>query len=588
MLRSVRYGAGVLAVVLLMFLPLLGIPSDDLDPSTETSRITSYDAKFVVDDQGTLHATETLTVEFPIERHGIYRFFDLADPVDDHVLFIPHDISVTRDGKADQLSLSHRDRGRYVVARIGDPDRTVGGRHTYRIRYTIAGTLSDPATSGRYRTGSRFYWNLVPGGWQMPIAKSTLSATLPAAPGPVRCAIGRATDTGCTASVTGKTLRVSTGRLAPNTPVTVQTPISLAQPGQTRLPWGLSLDPVFGHSLVVAVLFVLLALAALVGGYLLARSVREEDPAYPLMYAPPDGIGPAQGAYLMTERVDDDAYAATMLELGEKGVATIEHTGEARDGSWRITGQSGDWDTLDAVTRRTAKDLGVSEGHTFTTKPAEVADGQDMQRARNRFETEVKTWASEAGLIELKKLPVVGRLAVRASGGIALFLFVLNIFHFTLSGLPFGLFAVMALPLLDKRSATMRTATGREAWSRIGGFRRVLGTASSEARFDFAGRQELYLQYVPWAVAFGVGDVWAQKYRVEMQAEPPLPTYLAGGWVPVGGSLGGSLGGFSDSFNTSVGSAISAYEATQSSSSGGGGGGFSGGGGGGGGGGGSW
>ena len=398
----------------------------------------------------------------------------------------------------------------------------------------------------------------------------------------MKCAVGAGSDSGCTADVSGKTLRVSTGALPPNTPVTVQAPIALDQPGQTRLPWGLSLDPVFGHSVPVAVLFVLLALAAMVGGGLLARSVREPDPAYPLMYAPPEGMGPAQGAYLLTERVNDDAYAATMLQLGEKGVATIEHEGEA----WTITGRSGDWDALDAVTRSTAEGLGVVEGRSFTTKPDDVAEGQEMQRARSRFDSEVKEWAGTAGLVEFKLLPRLGRLAVIGSAIIAAYLFFANFFDFSLAGLPFGLFAVMAVPLIDPRSASFRTRAGREAWSRIGGFRRVLGTTSSEARFDFSGRQELYLQYVPWAVAFGVADVWAQKYRVEVQQEPPVPAYFAAGYL--GGSVGGAMGGFSDSFNTSVGSAISAYQATQSSSSGGGGGGFSGGGGGGGGGGGSW
>ena len=47
----------------------------------------------------------------------------------------------------------------------------------------------------------------------------------------------------------------------------------------------------------------MLALLAAIAGFLLGRSVQEPNPPFPLMYAPPDGIGPAQGAYLLTERV---------------------------------------------------------------------------------------------------------------------------------------------------------------------------------------------------------------------------------------------------------------------------------------------
>ena len=114
----------------------------------------------------------------------------------------------------------------------------------------------------------------------------------------------------------------------------------------------------------------------------------------------------------------------------------------------------------------------------------------------------------------------------------------------------------------------------------------MLSTPSSEQRFDFAARKDLFISYLPFAVAFGCADAWAEKYRTEMREEPPVPL-----WYPVGmyhGSLFGSGSGF-DSFEQSLNSTIGAYESSQRSSSSGGGG-FSGGfgGGGGGGGGGSW
>ena len=148
-----------------------------------------------------------------------------------------------------------------------------------------------------------------------------------------------------------------------------------------------------------------------------------------------------------------------------------------------------------------------------------------------------------------------------------------------------GAFAVCGSSLLAPGSGTRRTRAGRDLWSRVGGFHRVLSTPSSQERFEFSGRQELYTAYIPWAVALGCADEWAAKYRTEMGAEPPVPAYFAGAYA---GSIGG---GFADSmvndFSSTVDGAISSYQATQSSSSSGGGG-FSGGGGGGGGGGGSW
>ncbi|HEY4419117.1 MAG TPA: hypothetical protein VGN22_06360, partial [Pseudonocardia sp.] len=157
-------------------------------------------------------------------------------------------------------------------------------------------------------------------------------------------------------------------------------------------------------------------------------------------------------------------------------------------------------------------------------------------------------------------------------------------FGMSITGLVPGAFALAASPLLAPGAATRRTAKGRELWSRLGGFERMLSTPSSKERFDFSGRQDLYTAYIPWAVAFGCADAWAKKYRTETGAEPPVPAYFGGYYA--GAHTGDYVNSMVHDFSSTVSSSISAYQATQSHSSGGGG--FSGGGGGGGGGGGSW
>jgi uncharacterized membrane protein len=159
-----------------------------------------------------------------------------------------------------------------------------------------------------------------------------------------------------------------------------------------------------------------------------------------------------------------------------------------------------------------------------------------------------------------------------------------TVFGMSITGLVPGAFAIAATPLLTPTAATKRTAQGRDLWSRLGGFERMLSTPSSKQRFDFSGRQDLYTAYIPWAVAFGCADAWAKKYRTEMGTEPPVPAYFGGYYA--GAHTGDYVNSMVHDFSSTVSSSISAYQATQSHSSGGGG--FSGGGGGGGGGGGSW
>ena len=166
-------------------------------------------------------------------------------------------------------------------------------------------------------------------------------------------------------------------------------------------------------------------------------------------------------------------------------------------------------------------------------------------------------------------LGCLGGLFVVGGGLLALAIAGANLFNMGLIALIPGMLALGAAPVIASGANTKRTATGRDLWSRVGGFYRVLSTSSSENRFDFSGRQELYTAYIPWAVAFDCADEWAKKYRIETGQEPPVPGYFPG-------YTGAHTGNYTDqmvnSFSSTVDGAISAYQATQTSSSSGGGG----------------
>ena len=96
--------AVALVAVLAMFWPAVGL-STSSDTSPEFARITDYRATFDVDADGTLRAHETLTVDLPLGRHGIFRFWDVSDPTDSHVRLVPENISVSLDGRSEAMEL---------------------------------------------------------------------------------------------------------------------------------------------------------------------------------------------------------------------------------------------------------------------------------------------------------------------------------------------------------------------------------------------------------------------------------------------------------------------------------------------------
>lgn len=551
----------------------------------EPTSISSYLADFTLEDDGDLRVVETITVEFPAygDRHGIFRFWDRHDANAPRLRREPLDVSVLRDGSFEEFEMESRERGRFDVAKIGSADTTVEGPHTYRISYRIEDVLV-PADDG-----SRFYWNLIPGGWQQGIASAQLIVHLPAEAGAVQCARGTGAIGGCEARGEGtETLIVDVADLPAQTPITVSTllPIDAPEPRDERL-WSLKWDPVLGPGLLAA-LFMLGA--GLVSGLLALRAVRnahEPKPPYPLLYAPPAGVGPAQGQYILTEQVQDNAFVATLMEAAEKGAIELEREANG----WRIQGRA---DTgarpIDAVTRRTTELLGVTaDKAAFTADRNSAGAGKLLQSAKAETTSAIKDWARTEGLMTTAGLGSAGGASAILAAVVTVLVVIFNPLNISLLALVPGAYAACGLWLLAPGSGTKRTAKGRELWSQLGGFHRVLSTPSSQLRFEFSGRQELYTAYLPWAVAFGVADEWADKYRTEIGTEPPAPSYFAAGYA--GTHTGNHVNQMVHDFDRTVDGAVSAYQASiapQSSSGGGGGGGFSGGGGGGGGGGGSW
>lgn len=578
-------GLAVVVVVLLVPAALFDVSSSGSSETEETT-IRHYVADFLVDADGSMDVTETLTVDFPYSgKHGIFRFWDVSDPNAPQARRIPEDVTVTLDGQAEEFEMLEEDNGRYRVAKIGSAYATIDpGVHVYVLRYSIDDVLIE-AEGVDPDQGSRFYWNLIPGGWKQQILKADLSVRLPAAAEDVECAVGAGETGGCDVSGEGSTtLRVRTGRLDPNTPVTVSTQLDVPVPdsqGTTR-PWSARFDPVLGNPIAL-VLVLLLAAAAGAWGWVLGARSREENPGFPLMYAPPEGIGPAQARYVLREEVDRETFVATIMYAAEKDAVELGRQGEA----WTLTDKGGaqGWAGLDPVTAGVAKLL-HGPGTTFVADRTDVKAGKRLKKQLDSFESDIAAWAEGSGLMARSGLGGIGGMVIIGCFVAVVAVAIWNPVGMTMAGLVPGAFGVCGASLARTGSGTVRTRSGRDLWSRVGGFERILSTPSAQQRFDFSGREELYTAYVPWAVAFGCADQWAEKYRTEMATEPPVPRYLGPAYV--GSSIGQSVDSMVGDFSDTLDSAISSYEATQKSSSSGGGGGFSGGGGGGGGGGGSW
>lgn len=91
------------------------------------------------------------------------RVFPVSD-VSAQSATAPADVDQENDGNAE-------------ILRIGDPDVTVSGVHTYVVQYTIDGLINAASQTG---AGDELYWNVIGSGWEIPLANVTAAITGPA------------------------------------------------------------------------------------------------------------------------------------------------------------------------------------------------------------------------------------------------------------------------------------------------------------------------------------------------------------------------------------------------------------------------
>jgi uncharacterized membrane protein YgcG len=567
-----------------MFWPLIESTSSKSGPAVDwQSEITDYVATYRVAADGHIAATEALTVQLGAGRHGIFRFFPVTDPTDPYARMVPTITGTTLDDRAVPVSYEWRDSRRFYVARIGDPNVTMSpGLHTYTINYTVDGGLVRPPTSpGKFTNAAgsnptaptaSFYYNVV-GFWAMKIDAAHVNIELPGPSGLVQCAADETGAIPCVIDGAGTNrVTVTTANLPPQNPVTVRLDLQVPLPHRATLPWTARFDKIFSRSVPVAGVVALLSVLAGLVGYWWDRRSREAPPGAPVLYVPPDGLGPVQTAYIVNENVGDHALVATLLYMAERGLVRLNRAKATR---WTVTGLGTpeQWAAVDPVTREVGDALGVSTAGGKLSVTGSQTAGQKLSDAKTRLVSSCRSWARTRGFVVSVAAEWAGRVLVVICLVLAVVGFA-GAFTWTMWGLPFAAFAIAGIGLLAGGVGTRRTPSGRRLWSRAAGFERLLATPSAEDRFDYAARKDLFISYIPYAVAFDAAETWAAKYRTATGSEPPIPT-----WYPVSGSsspatLYSSSGGFS-SFDSAVSASISAYKSAQSSSSGSGGSSFS-------------
>ncbi len=538
-----------------------------------------------VDADTSFNVVETIKYDFGNrDRHGIFRGIPMYGemPNGDRRVYGLTINSVTVDGQP--VPVEESEEGPLLMLKIGDPDLTITGEHTYVIDYTVtdglrvitAEDMKSPTMPASISAGDvELFWDLVATGSTVYTAEANATVAGPGEILSALCFTGAVGGTqSCPASVDGNSVAYGPASLTPDdsfTGVTVFPAAAFSRVPTENIQKG-PINPIWGVAggLIPAILLI-------VGPIIYALSRRREDAgvvltASPPQYSPPDDLTPAEmvaGWKGRDTSKDSRTLIATLVDLAARRWINLSNQGDDLQVTWVGTGATPmrPWEEALIGTVLKGQSSATMSGYDQAMATQWAATGSALNA-----EAEASGRRNEHGDAPDQRWWWLALVFIVA-GGLGILFAIFGVGFLAAAAFTIGagaLIGFIAARIITPRKETEQSA---QYQAKVRGFEKVLGTDASASRREFAQKlglppEAVFATMLPYAIVFELENSWIGAF-------PDLtPDQLAGyGFYYVGL---GSMTGLIDSGTSSTSSAMTAP------SSGSGGGGFSGGGGGGG------
>ena len=535
----------------------------------ETEHIENFEETVHINTDGSIKVVEKIIYDFgSVERHGIFRDIPTIKTNTEGKQY-KMDVKVVSVTDESGSSYKYTQTGNDTIQlKIGDPDSTISGRHAYIITYTVKGALT------YFSDHDELYWNITGNGWNVPIHSVTtvilLPDTTPLDQIKVLCYTGGigSTEQACTQETQGSEVRISSTKLlhqAEGVTAIVGFPkgiVSIVEPTEVK-PFSSTL---LGKLVIIAAIIALLGWYIFLPIWLAFRWWhRGRDPKVPVgqvqaWFDPPRTkqgrfLTSAETGTLIDENANLQEIASLIVNLAQRGYLKI------------VEKVKNDFEFVKTKDYTADSDLLAFE-KTFLTKIFEKKEILRLKEAELWQDVETIKDSIYNTLVSEKYFPenpqkVRGRYMI---------LTVLSLISFNIP--------LLLSSAIFGRLMPRKTLDGVEASNIAKSLRNFL--TSQERQLEFQAKNQMFFEkLLPFAIAFGVEKIWADRFK-DIDITPPAWFVSSQTGVFNSQTFAQSLGASMSSFNTA---------ATPKSSSTGHSSGFSGGssgGGGGGGGGGSW
>jgi uncharacterized membrane protein YgcG len=544
--RRLRIALGVLAVLTLVATGILGGVATALEwdgllspgPSWDDRyTITSYDVTGTLEADGSFRVVEDIEVVWHEPRRGLIRDIDRAGP-DDLRLDI-RDIDVTSRTQDDV----------WFEVRVDDPPghhsvhlgeefafRPLGADH-YRITYTLVGLV------GAWDGVATVRWNTFGDQWTTLIERASATLELPDGDHGYACVVGaRGEAFACDGE--GPTWRAA--ELRPGRGMTVEARLDPAAVPPTGLPpIDLGTLEEFDHvalqrlGLVTGIAGA--AALPLVGsiGSRTSRRRREEArrriETTGATYVPPRGMRPMTAAFLVDGEAngasDDQLFAAWLLDAQQRELLQAEARGK-KGFQVRLTGQG----SPDSRPEATALRALAADGTAWTTW-----DKKTSQSRRSAFESawqQLKAHHRQQAGVPAMVSGRFGRGGAALAAGAGGFAALLWWFASPVGAIAIVLGLLGAWGASASTDRSLRAAVARipdrdlDGWRHVEGLRRFVAEAHAGQISGLADDPNVpltspFLQLLPWVIALGCGDRWAERFDAQIRAATTQGGYYA-------------------------------------------------------------
>lgn len=549
--------ARLLSVSLLIMLGCLGFSpsahaSDDL--------IDSFTGTYNVREDGVVEVNETIVWRFGSEsgRHGINRDFVVREAWDDEsdAVFKLENMKVTSPDASAEVSKEKVDtasREEQVRYRIGSPDRTVfTPTATYNFSYELHGAL-------RTSDGDeQLYWDVLTS--SVPTIKNLqIMVNAPQGVQKVACFSGPVkSDSECQSS------RIEDGTAvfaqSPQTSGNIFTIVAGLKPGAVS-----NVEPILVENKAIQKKQEMLRDAGLAAAGMAGAGVacglvanryvkRRRDERFegvapgnippdpenapkilddgktkiPVFFTPPK-LPVAYAGVLEDGVFNSRETTATLVSLAVRGHIQIK--ADANDGGMTVRESQSE----DLVLPYEQRLLDSIFNH-HSGDEARLDDYGELESGHNQLKRDVTNGLQNEGLFKrLSSSFSAGSINVGAllplivvfigfSGISALSALINGATLFSLALLIPVVIAIIWARRKTKRGT--RTATGRALTDQVIGFREYLSKAEAD-QLRFEEGQDIFSQYLPWAIVFGVADRWTNvcKQLIQMGRLPDTVPY---------------------------------------------------------------